>query len=273
MQRPVFTPPTPTESGLPIAPRGPRLTAAAPTPRAPLPVTRPLTPTEFNTALVHLYRGEVTRANTWRMRLDGITNWAVLTTGATLSFAFSSPANTPVMILLNSLLIMFFLFIEARRYRFYDLWRTRVRVMETEFFADMLAPQPDTDDGKEHWRELLAKDLMEPHFNISLWDAMGRRLRRNYMWIFVLLALSWVVKVGIHPTVAMTFDEFYARAAVGPLPSWFMLVFGALFNAGLIFLAFFSTSVMEFGGEILSRSEARDKMGGGAIEPGEHKAL
>src|SRR5215213_10508602 len=113
------------------------------------PTLRPLTATEFNTAMVHLYRGEVGRANTWRMRLDGTTNWAVLTTGATLSFAFSSPSNTPVMILLNSLLIMFFLFIEARRYRFYDLWRKRVRVMETEFFADMLAPQPDTDDGKE----------------------------------------------------------------------------------------------------------------------------
>src|SRR5919205_39808 len=77
---------------------------------------RSIAPNEFNTAMVHLYRGEVGRANTWRTRLDGTTNWAVLTTGATLSFAFSSPTNTHVMILLNSLLIGFFLFIEARRY-------------------------------------------------------------------------------------------------------------------------------------------------------------
>lgn len=259
MQRPVFTPPKPSES----AQRGPRMTAAAPTPRAPLPVTRPLTPNEFNTALVHLYRGEVTRANTWRMRLDGTTNWAVLTTGATLSFAFSSPNNTPVMILLNSLLIIFFLFIEARRYRFYDLWRTRVRVMETEFFADMLAPQPNHDDGKEHWRELLARDLIEPHFNISLLDAMGRRLRRNYLWIFGLLALSWVIKIGIHPTLALSFNDFYRRAAVGPLPSWFMFLFGAVFNISLIFIAFFSNRVMDMAGEIVSRDEARDKMGTG----------
>lgn len=265
MQRPVFTPPTPTENNLP-APRGSRMTAAAPTPRAPLPVTRPLTPSEFNTALVHLYRGEVTRSNTWRMRLDGTTNWAVLTTGATLSFAFSSPSNTPVMILLNSLLIMFFLFIEARRYRFYDLWRTRVRVMETEFFADMLAPQHETDQSQEHWRELLAKDLIEPHFNISLWEAMGRRMRRNYMWIFALLVLSWVVKISIHPTVITSFREFYLRAAVGPLPSWFVLTVGVLFNLGLLILGLSSTRVMEFGGEILSRSEARDKMGAGSNE-------
>ena len=95
------------------------------------PSVRPLTATEFNTAMVHLYRGEVGRANTWRMRLDGTTNWAVLTTGATLSFGFSSEKNTHVMILVNSLLIFYFMYIEARRYMFYDLWRTRVRLMET----------------------------------------------------------------------------------------------------------------------------------------------
>src|ERR671923_1178108 len=115
-------------------------TAAPERPAMLGPSVRPLTPTEFNTAMVHLYRGEVGRANTWRMRLDGTTNWAVLTTGATLSFAFSSPNNTHVMILINSLLIMFFLYIEARRYMFYDLWRSRVRLMETEFFAEMLTP-------------------------------------------------------------------------------------------------------------------------------------
>src|SRR5689334_17632297 len=152
-----------------------------------------LTPTEFNTAMVHLYRGEVGRANTWRTRLDGTTNWAVLTTGATLSFAFSSAENTHIMILVNSLLIMYFLYIEARRYRFYDLWRSRIRLMETEFFAEMLTPTTESDVNR--WRELLARDLHRPHFTISIWQALGRRLRRNYLWIFAVLVLSWLVKV------------------------------------------------------------------------------
>src|SRR3712207_3382430 len=117
--------------------------SAQPAQPAALPTARPLTPSEFNTALVHLYRGEVSRANTWRTRLDGTTNWAVLTTGATLSFAFSSQNNTHVMILLNSLLIGFFLFIEARRYRYYDLWRARERLMVTEFFSGLLVPHRD----------------------------------------------------------------------------------------------------------------------------------
>ncbi|HEY1015173.1 MAG TPA: DUF2270 domain-containing protein [Herpetosiphonaceae bacterium] len=267
MQRSPYRPP----GDSPAPGRPPRIISAAPATRVQLPVTRPLTPNEFNTALVHLYRGEVSRANTWRQRLDGTTNWAVLTTGATLSFAFSSPTNTPVMILFNSLLIAFFLFIEARRYRFYDLWRARVRIMETEFFAEMLAPQLNEPEG-EHWRELLASDLVNPQFNITTLDAMSRRLRRNYMWIFGVLGLSWFVKVGIHPTVARSFGEFYARAAVGPLPSWFILLFGAVFNLLLLALAYAMPQVTEAGGEVAAREAVRDTMGSGIgpEQPPEH---
>lgn len=225
-----------------------------------MPGARPLTPSEFNTAVAHLYRGEVSRANTWRMRLDGTTNWAVLTTGATLSFAFSSAANTHVMILLNSVLIVFFLYIEARRYRFYDIWRARVRVMETEFFAELLAPNQGGDDTQS-WRDLLALDLLEPRFNISLWEAMGRRLRRNYVWIFVVLAASWVVKVTIHPEPPTSLGDVYDRIAIGPFPSWLVLLVGVVFNALLFALGMRTVDGAEAGDEMLSRGEARELMG------------
>src|SRR5437588_10372767 len=56
--------------------------------QVPRPPRRPApTPQEFNTAMAHFYRGEITRANTWRNRLDTTTNWAVLTTGPTPPFA------------------------------------------------------------------------------------------------------------------------------------------------------------------------------------------
>lgn len=210
--------------------------------------------------MVHLYRGEVGRANTWRMRLDGTTNWAVLTTGATLSFAFSDPTHTPVMILINSLLIFFFLFIEARRYQFYDLWRSRVRLMETEFFAEMLTPHTQSGEEGLHWRELLADDLFRPHFSISLWHALGRRLRRNYAWIFGVLVLSWFVKIAIHPSPANTFDTLFYRAAVGPLPAWFMIVLGVLFNGFLVLLALSTKTVAHTSDETASRSETRRRM-------------
>ncbi|MBA3804807.1 MAG: DUF2270 domain-containing protein, partial [Acidobacteria bacterium] len=94
---------------------------------------RKLSSSEFNMALVHFYRGEVQRSNTWRNRLDTTTNWAVLTAGATLSFAFSAPQNPHFVILINSLLVAFFLFMEARRYRYYEIWSSRVRVLETGY--------------------------------------------------------------------------------------------------------------------------------------------
>ena len=39
----------------------------------------PLTRSEYIAAIVHLYRGELYRANSWRIRLDNTTNWAILT--------------------------------------------------------------------------------------------------------------------------------------------------------------------------------------------------
>src|SRR5882762_10028595 len=39
-------------------------------------MARKLSPSEFNTAMVHFYRGEVQRSNAWRTRLDTTTYWA-----------------------------------------------------------------------------------------------------------------------------------------------------------------------------------------------------
>ena len=227
------------------------------------PSVRPLTPTEFNTAMVHLYRGEVSRSNTWRVRLDGTTNWAVLTTGATLSFAFSSPKNTHVMILINSLLILFFLYIEARRYMFYDLWRSRVRLMETEFFSEMLTP---TSSGEiDNWRQLLANDLLHPHFSITLWQALGRRLRRNYIWIFGVLLVSWVVKVVIHPETPHSMADLLQRISIGPIPAWVVLLAGVIFNCFVIFLAV--STLDRSSEEVSTRTETRQRMTGNQQHP------
>src|SRR5438045_8284470 len=128
-----------------------------------------LKPSEFNSAMVHFYRGEVQRSNTWRNRLDTTTNWAVITAGATLSFAFSSTSNPHFVIPINSILVAFFLFMEARRYRYYEIWSSRVRVLETGYFAQLLGPQSTID---REWAEHLAADLLTPHFTISEWEAV-----------------------------------------------------------------------------------------------------
>ncbi|HYO64105.1 MAG TPA: DUF2270 domain-containing protein [Pyrinomonadaceae bacterium] len=209
---------------------------------------RNLSPSEFNTAMVHFYRGEVQRSNTWRNRLDTTTNWAVLTAGATLSFAFSAPSNPHFVILINSIVVAIFLFMEARRYRYYEIWSSRVRMLETEYFARLLAPESAR---KEEWAVRLADDLLTPHFTISEWEALGRRLRRNYLWIFLLLAASWNLKVYVHPTPVGSFAEFIRRSAVGVVPGDVILLVGVVFNIGLLVFALATVRLREATGEVL----------------------
>ena len=208
---------------------------------------RKMSSAEFNTAMVHFYRGEVQRSNTWRNRLDTTTNWAVLTAGATLSFAFSAPQNPHFVIPINSILVAFFLFMEARRYRYYEIWASRVRVMETGYFAPLLTGNvTDTD-----WAQHMAEELRTPHFTISEWEAVGRRLRRNYLWLFALLAASWNLKVYLHPTPALDFDAFMHRAAIGFVPGEMMVALGVLFNVAVLVFAFGTLRLRQATGEVL----------------------
>ena len=151
----------------------------------------------FATAMVHFYRGEISRANIWRSRLDTTTNWAVVTAGAVITFSFGAAAETHVVILLGMFLILLFLMMESRRYRYYELWALRVRLMETDFFATLLSP-PFT--PHEEWATRLVNSLLTPEFPINFWEAVGRRLRRNYIWLFLVLVVSWSLKLILSPT-------------------------------------------------------------------------
>ena len=236
---------TPTTSGI---------HRTEPPPSAPTTPTQPfkLSPSEFNTAMVHFYRGEVQRSNTWRNRLDTTTNWAVITAGATLSFAFSSTTNPHFVIPINSILVAFFLFMEARRYRYYEIWSSRVRVIETGYFAQLLTPESGIN---REWAEHLAADLITPHFTISEWEAVGRRLRRNYLWIFMLLALSWNLKVYLHPAPATSFDHFLERASVGFVPGSLIFLAGVVFNLGIFIFAIATVRLREATGEVLPQHQ------------------
>ena len=205
---------------------------------------------EFVTSMVHFFRAEVSRANVWRQRLDTTTNWAVVSTGATLSIAFSQPTIHHSIIILNTLLVIWFLFIEARRYRYYELWSYRVRLMETDFYAAMLVPpfHPSPE-----WAESLAENLLAPSFPISLWEALGRRLRRNYFWIFLILYASWVSKIWLFPKPAEGLSEFISRAAVGPVSGYIMVVLGIVFYIVLGILAVATITMTRATGEILPR--------------------
>ncbi len=215
----------------------------------PITIAQKLQPAEFNTAMVHFYRGEIQRSNIWRNRLDATTNWAVITAGATLSFVFSSPQNPHFAIPINTILVSIFLFMEARRYRYYELWANRVRVLETGYFAPMLSSRTIPPD--KEWAEHISADLISPHFTISEWEAVGRRLRANYLWIFILLGLCWMLKVYIHPGSPASMSEFVARASVGLAPGWMVMTFVLMFNFIVIFVAFSTLKLQDSSSEVL----------------------
>lgn len=183
-------------------------------------------------ALAHLYRGEIYRSTIWRTRLDNTTNWAVVSLGVALSIVFASPEASAVPLLLVGLLVVVFLFFEARRYRYFTVWRARARWLETHFYAPMLLRQGSRlEDG---WSEVLARDYNTPEFHISMVRAIGRRLRRNYVWILGIQTLAYIAKLLAHPTPLTDVGELFDRAAVGPLPGWAVVAVGALYNAAWI---------------------------------------
>lgn len=205
---------------------------------------------EFTTAMVHLFRAEINRANVWRTRLDSTTNWALVTTAAAISFAFSGPAGHHLVLPLSALIATILLYIESRRYRYYELWSYRVRLMETDFFASMLVPpfKPGSD-----WSEAMADSLLHPQFTITLWEALGRRLRRNYIWIFLVLVLGWLAKIWIYPTTAGSWYELFSRAAIGHVPGWLTLGVGMAYFVLLLIFALITSGLRQASGEILPR--------------------
>jgi uncharacterized membrane protein len=85
------------------------------------------------------------------------------------------------------------------------------------------------------WREMVAMDLDLPKYKTTLLEAMGFRLRRNYMLIFGIVLGGWFVKLSMHPGgFVRSWGELWERMAVGPCPPWFVAGTGLLFYGGLL---------------------------------------
>jgi len=178
---------------------------------------------EYIQALVHLYRGELYRATAWRMRLDTTTNWAILTTAGLLSFSFSGREHGHWVLLLGILLIFTLLGYEARRFRFFDVWRYRVRMMEENFYGPILRRDPISPDL--HWGDRVARDLLEPHFKLGFRAAIRARFTRNYWAIFGVTMSAWCLKVTQDPVPASDWVQLKMNLSTGGTPWWVPLGF------------------------------------------------
>lgn len=209
------------------------------------PITAPVFPgtsTEFINVMAHYHRAEIARMAGWRDRIDRTTNWAITVVAAMLSVSLSTPTAHHGVLIFAMILVLLLLVIEARRYRFFDVYRNRVRRMERNYFAQIFAPEEGTTDD---WIQKLGEDLRRPLFLTSTSQALTRRLRRNYCWLFLILLLAWMVKTtfirmqenAVEAHLVTSVGEWIRNAAIGPIPGWSVVVALTIFYGWILYAA------------------------------------
>jgi uncharacterized membrane protein len=200
----------------------------------------PTSSSEKVNAVIHYYRGEMGRMASWRDRIDRTSNWAITVVAALLSISLSTPTSHHGVILFGMLIVSLLLLIEARRYRFFDVYRSRVRQLERYYFAQVLSPQAELNAD---WASAIAQSLRKPTFFISYREAVFRRMRRNYSWMYLILVLAWALKISspkllpddTKAEVVNRWSDLVTNAALGPVSGWIVLVgVAALYAAVLV---------------------------------------
>jgi uncharacterized membrane protein len=218
-------------------------------------------------ATVHIYRGLMDRAATWRLRIDNPTNWAIITCGTSVSFTLSDETHSHAVLLLIMLFTLMFVIVEARRTRYYDLWSSWLRLLETEYLAPIL--QDNCVTASDTWQELLVRDLGYPHFKATFWRMVQRRLRDHYMAIYSFLLLSWLLKLLLHPISSATCANasFVCHATLGPIPGSIVMLGVGCFYVCLIGLTLLGYHHHDPSVEVLSRERTLQKLVSPAQQP------
>ncbi len=185
--------------------------------------------------LYHYYRAEVYRETNWRNRLDVTTNWSIVVTAAILSYAFGNAQAPHATIIMNYLIVLFFLYIESRRFRYYTMLKSRTRILESGLLAPIISSMVHRgEDQAEAHMERLAASLVKPKLTISKLEAIGWRMRRVYIFLLVVLYLMWLNKLTITPVRTYDMAELVSRAFFWIFPGW--VIFGGLTVSILVFI-------------------------------------
>ena len=180
--------------------------------------------TEYGLGFVmaHAYRGE----------MDQATTWVVTVIAAILTFAFSSGDNPPYILLGGVVVVTLFLGIESRRYRHYDVYRSRIRMLQQNLFANALDPSR----GVEHqdWRVQLSNDYRTPTLKVTFGEALANRLRRVYLSLIGALIAAWIFRI----TAFTPRQEWLATAAIASVPGVVVVGVVITFFVAVLGLAF-----------------------------------
>ncbi|WP_224269048.1 DUF2270 domain-containing protein [Haloprofundus salinisoli] len=189
--------------------------------------------TGLGSVMAHFYRGEMDRVTTWRQRLDQTTTWAVTVMAAILTWAFSSPDNPHYILLIGVVVVTAFLGIEARRYRDYDVFRSRVRMLQENLFANALDPTQEVEH--QNWRAELSADFRVPTLKVSFQEALANRLRRVYLALLGVLLAAWVFRITAFTPPRQTWLE---AAKIAYIPGIVMVTLVGAFYVILVGVVF-----------------------------------
>ena len=150
----------------------------------------------------------------YRQRLDTTTSWAITSSALVTTFSLGNPTIPHEAFIFLMFVNVFFLVVEARRFRVYEAARYRVLLMERYFYPEVLGEVSTRD-----WRPALIEALRTPYSYppVGMLAAAGWRLRRNYVWIYAAVLLTWIAKLEIAGGPS---PDLIAGAAVGRVPGW-----------------------------------------------------
>jgi uncharacterized membrane protein len=209
---------------------------------------------DYHAVMAHFYRGELGRIMAWRQRLDNTTNWAIVSTTAIVTLGFGHPEITHLLFMFANFLAALFLLIEARRYRYYDAFRARVRMLESHFIMPVIMKDADLLQGD--WKKLLSEDLLMPSYKMGRKEAIGRRLYRNYIWIFCILLFGWILKVLIfYPSASASIGGFFLELHRNqPLPVYLFWLLVAAFYGVVAYLFYIGFRLRNVTGEFQTKA-------------------
>lgn len=183
-------------------------------------------------SLVHLYRGELGRMTAYRARLDTSTNWAITTSALVTTFALGSSERSHAAFLFLMFLDYFFLHLESKRFQAFEASRYLVQLMERSFYPEVLG-----EDVDPHWTDRLIKVLRGPGLKVNYRGALGWRLRRNFLWIYVAILLAWLSKLDVAGWTDVRHLTFIERAGIGSVPGWAICLAVATLYCWLAYVA------------------------------------
>lgn len=201
-------------------------------------------PSDAITALIHLYRAEASGMTASRQRLDTTTSWAITSSALVTTFTLGNGQISHAAVLFLIFLNFFFLQVEARRFCALEAGRYRVLLLERWFYAEILGETVDP-----HWVPSLIRSLRTPYPRVSFAGALGWRLRRNYLWMYLTVLLVWVGKLALSGPMANLRVDLAERASVGSIPGALVWAVVTVFYVWLILLAMLAKRLYPMGDE------------------------